>query len=95
MEQEMPSAEAEFRKERGTRDSIATIHWALESTKNFKINVYVRTCSKDFNCVDRGTGWIILNEMGMLQHFIIFICNKMLLLRQDMRKQNGSHGQDV
>ena len=34
MNQELPDAQAEFRKGRGTRDQIANIHWITEKQEN-------------------------------------------------------------
>ena len=34
--QELPDAQAGFRKGRGTRDQIANIHWIIEKTKEFQ-----------------------------------------------------------
>ena len=46
---------AEFRKERGTRDQIANIHWILEKTRVFQKNIYL--CffdyAKAFDCIDQ------------------------------------------
>ena len=34
--QELPDFQAEFRKDRGTRDQIANIHWIIENTREFQ-----------------------------------------------------------
>ena len=42
--QELPDVQAGFRKERGTRDQIANIHWIIEKAKEFqkkKTSIYV------------------------------------------------------
>ena len=36
MNQELPDFQAEFRKDRGTRDQIANIHWIIENTREFQ-----------------------------------------------------------
>ena len=36
MNQELPDFQAEFRKDRGTRDQIANIHWIIEITREFQ-----------------------------------------------------------
>ena len=34
--QELPDGQAEFRKERGTRDQIANIRWIIEKAREFQ-----------------------------------------------------------
>jgi hypothetical protein len=34
--QELPDVQAEFRKEQGTRDQIANIHWIAEKAREFQ-----------------------------------------------------------
>ena len=36
MNRELPDVQAGFRKVRGTRDQIATIHWIIEKAKKFQ-----------------------------------------------------------
>ena len=40
MNHELPDVEAGFRKGRGTRDQIATIHWIIEKAREFQENIY-------------------------------------------------------
>ena len=40
MNRELPDAEAGFRKDRGTRDQIANIHWIIEKAMKFQKNMY-------------------------------------------------------
>ena len=51
---ELPNVQAGFRKDRGTRDQIANIHWIIEKAREFQKNIYF--CSIDyakaFDCVD-------------------------------------------
>ena len=35
MNQELPDVQAGFRKGRGTRDQIASIHWIIEEAREF------------------------------------------------------------
>ena len=42
---EIPDVQAGFRKGRGTRDQIATIHWVIEKAREFQKNIY-------FFCID-------------------------------------------
>ena len=37
---ELPDVQAGFRKGRGTRDHIASIHWIIEKAKEFQKNIY-------------------------------------------------------
>ena len=36
MNHELPDVEAEFKKGRGTRDQIASIHWVIKKQKSFR-----------------------------------------------------------
>ena len=40
IKQELPDAQAGFRKGRGTRNQIANIHWITEKAKEFQKNIY-------------------------------------------------------
>ena len=44
--QELPDAQAGFRKGRGTRDQIANIHWITEKAREFqeKISASISLC---------------------------------------------------
>ena len=46
MNQEFPDVEAQFRKEKGTRDQIANIHWIIEKAREFQKNIYF--CFTDY-----------------------------------------------
>ena len=37
---ELPDVQAGFRKGRGTRDQIASIHWIIKKTTEFEKNIY-------------------------------------------------------
>ena len=43
---EIPDVQAGFRKDRGTRNQIANIHWIREKARKFQINIYF--CFKDY-----------------------------------------------
>ena len=53
MNQELPDVQAGFRKGRGIRDQIATIHWIMEKAREFHQNIYFCFIdySKAFECV--------------------------------------------
>ena len=42
MNQELPDVQAEFRKDRGTREEIANIHWIIENARELQKNIYFR-----------------------------------------------------
>ena len=49
--QELPDAQAEFRKGRGTRDQIANIHWITGKAREFQEKKYLLLLhyTKDFD----------------------------------------------
>ena len=65
MNHELPDVQAEFRKDRGTRDQIASIHWITEKAREFQKNIYFAFIyyTKAYDCVDHNTLWKILKEM--------------------------------
>ena len=53
---ELPDVQADFRKDRGTRDQIANIHWIIEKAREFNKNI-------DFCFIDNAkplTVWITI-----------------------------------
>ena len=50
----LSDVQAGFRKGRGTRDQIATIHWIIKKAREFQNNIYFCFIdyTKAFNCVD-------------------------------------------
>ena len=54
MNQEHPDVQAGFRKDRGTSDQIANIHWIIEKARVFQKNIYFCFIdyAKAFDCVD-------------------------------------------
>ena len=48
---EIPDVQAGFRKDRGTRDQIANIHWIMEKAREFQKNIYSHLL-KNFSTVD-------------------------------------------
>ena len=61
MKHELPDVQAGFRKGRGTRDQIASIHWIIEKTREFQKNIYFCFIdyAKAFDCVDHNKLWKI------------------------------------
>ena len=62
---ELPVVLAEFRKGRGTRDRIASIHWIIEKAREFQnnINFCFIDYAKAFDFVDHNKVWKIIKEM--------------------------------
>ena len=54
MNYELPDVQAGFRKGRGTKDQIASIHWIIKKAREFQKNIYFCfiDCAKAFDCVD-------------------------------------------
>ena len=63
---ELPDVQAGFRKGRGTRDQIASIHWIIKKVREFQKNIYFYFIdhAKDFGYVDHNKLWKIFKEMG-------------------------------
>ena len=59
---ELPDIQAEFRKGRGARDKIASIHWIIEKAGEFQKNIdfCFIDYAKAFDCVDHSRLWKIL-----------------------------------
>ena len=90
---ELPDAQAGFRKGRGTRDQIANIHWIIDKTREFQINIYFcfNDYAKAFDSVDHNKLWKILQEMGMPEHLTCLLRN--LYAGQEATVRPG-HGTD-
>ena len=74
---ELPDVEAGFRKGRGTRDQIATIHWIMEKARGFQKNIYFYFIddAKVFDYVDHNKLWKILKEMRIPDHLTCLLRN--------------------
>ena len=77
MNRELPDVQAGFRKGRGTRDQIASIHWIIEKAREFQKNIYFCFIdyAKAFDCVDHSKLWKILKEMGIPDHLTCLLRN--------------------
>ena len=64
---EHPDVQAGYRKGRGIRDQISTIHWIMEKAREFHKNIYFYFIdyAKAFDFVDHNKLWKILKEMGI------------------------------
>ena len=51
---ELPDVQAGFRKGRGSRNQIASIHWIIKKEREFQKNIYFCfiNYAKAFDCVD-------------------------------------------
>ena len=74
---EFPDVQAGFRKNRGTRDLIANMHWIIEKVREFQKNTYFCFIDygKAFDCVDHNKLWKILREMGITDNFACLLRN--------------------
>ena len=78
MNHELPDVQAGFRKGRGTRDKIASIHLMIEKAREFQKNIYFCFIdyAKAFEFVDHKFKlWKILQEMGILDHLTCLLRN--------------------
>ena len=74
---ELPDVQAGFRKGRGTRDQIASIHWMAEKAREFQKNIYFCFIgyAKAFDCVGHNKPWKTLKEMGIPDHLTCLLRN--------------------
>ena len=65
---ELPEVQTRFRRDRGTGDQIANIHWIIEKAREFQKNIYFCFIdyAKDFDCVDHNKLWKIMGHMAVL-----------------------------
>ena len=75
MNQEFPDVQAGFRKDRGTRDQIANIHWIIEKARECQKNICFIDYAKAFDCVYHNKLWKILQEMRILDHLTCILRN--------------------
>ena len=73
---ELLDVQAGFRKDRGTRDQIASIRWIIKKAREFQKNIYFCCIdyAKDFYCVDHNK-LKILKEMGISDHLTRLLRN--------------------
>ena len=77
MNWELPGVQAGFRKDRGTRDQIANIHWIIEKAREFQKNIcfcFIKY-TKAFDCVDHNKLWKFLKVIGIPDHLICLMRN--------------------
>ena len=92
---ELPDVQAGFRKGRGTRDQIASIHWITEKAREFQKNISFCFIyyAKDVDYLDHNKLCKILKEIGIPDHLTCLLRN--LYADQEatephMEKQTGS-----
>ena len=74
---ELPDVQADFRKGRGTKDQIASIHWIIVKAREFQKSMYFCFIDyiKAFDDVDHNKLWKILKEMGIPDHLTCLLRN--------------------
>ena len=91
---ELPDVQDGFRKDRGTKDQIASICWIIKRAREFQENIYF--CFIDyaraFDCVDHNKLWKILQEMGIANHLTCLLRN--LYAGQEARVRTGHETMD-
>ena len=93
---ELPDVQAGFRKARGTRDQIASIHWIKEKAREFQKNIYFCFIdyAKAFDCVDHNKLWKILQETRIPDCLTFLLRNLYAgqeeTVELDMEQQTGS-----
>ena len=73
----LSDVQAGFRKDRGTGDQIANIHWIVKKAREFQKNIYFFFIdyAKAFDCVDHNKLRKILKEMGITDHLTCLLRN--------------------
>ena len=89
---ELPDVQTGFRKGRGARDQIASIHWIIEKAREFQKNIYFCFIdyAKAFDCVDHNKLWKILKEMEIPDHLTFFLRNLYAGQEATVRTGQGS-----
>ena len=73
MNHELLDVQAEFRKGRGSRDQIASIHWIIKKVKEFQFCFI--DYAKAFDCVGHNKLWKIWKQMGIQDHLTCLLKN--------------------
>ena len=89
---ELPDVQAEFRKNRGTRDQIANIHWITGKAREFQnnINFCFIDYAKAFDFVDQSKLWKILQEMEIPAHLTCLLRNLYAGQEATVRTRHGT-----
>ena len=88
---EFPDVQAEFRKDRGTRDQIADIHWIIKKAREFHKNIYFCFVDYDkaFDYMNHNKLWKILKEMGIQEHLTCLLKNLYAGQKATVRTEHG------
>ena len=89
---ELPDVQAGSRKDRGTRDQIANIHWIIGKAREFQKNIYFSFIdyTKIFDCVDHNKLWKIVKEMGIPYHLTCLLRNLYADQEATVRTEHGT-----
>ena len=92
MNWEFPDIQLGFRKGRGIRYQIASIHWITEKAREFQKNIYLHFIdyAKSFDCMDYNELWKILQEMGLLDHLTCLLRNLYAGQEETDRNRQGT-----
>ena len=73
---ELPDVQVGFRKDRGTGDQIANIHWSIKKARVPKRRLFCFiNYAKAFDCVDHNKLWKILKELGIPDYLTCLLRN--------------------
>ena len=88
----IPAVQAGFRKDRGTRDQIANIHWIIKKAREFSKKIYIcfTDYTKAFEYVDHSKRWEILQEMGIADHLTFLLRNLYAGQEGTVRTRHGA-----
>ena len=77
MNQEISDVQGGFRKGRGTKDQISTIHWIIKKVREFQKNIYFcfNHYAQAFDYVDHNKLLKILQDMGIPQYLTCLLSN--------------------
>ena len=92
MNRELSDAQARFRKGRGTRDQIDSIHWIIEKAREFQKNIcfcFINYANA-FECVDQNKLWKILKEMEIPDHLTFLLRNLYVSQEATVRTRHGT-----
>ena len=90
MNKELPDVQAGFRKGRGTRHQIASIHWIIEKAREFQKNIYFSFSNYVKAFVWITTNWKILQEMGIPDHLTCLLRNLYAGQEATVRTRHGT-----
>ena len=89
---ELTDVQAGFRKNKGTQDQIANIHWIIKKAEEFQKNIYFCFIdyAKSFDSVDHNRLLKILKEMGIPDHLTCLLRNLYAGQEATVRTRHGT-----